>query len=159
MFIFNSSLQLNSLMMVFFLQCFLIIYLGRDRLKTLKIFLILISSVTFLACSPIHENLDDSSNASQSGNSIAAFSTSLFPLVTNNCGSCHGNNQSPIFAPDDATAAHNTLINSNLVDLDNPSNSRIVSKVNSGHQGFNSQLGDDFSTAISEWATNITPTE
>lgn len=87
--------------------------------------------------------------------SVQIFEQTLYPLLNNNCAQCHGQNQQPLFAVSNTTQAHDTLLNSALVSLQDPASSRIVVKIAGGHQGFPSSLSTDLETAVASWATNL----
>lgn len=92
---------------------------------------------------------------------VQAFRISLWENIRGNdrCGACHNEGgQAPQFArSDDVNLAYN--IAQTLVDLDNPSDSRLVTKVAGGHncwQGTdaaaNQACGDIMTTWIENWA-------
>ena len=87
--------------------------------------------------------------------SVEIYSKTLHPLVTAQCGRCHGVDQAPLFAVADAGTAHNSLINFGLVSLSNPASSRLVQKVQAGHQGFATALATDLQTQIKAWADQL----
>jgi len=78
----------------------------------------------------------------------------------NRCGQCHGDGQSPTFVnTDDVNKAYSEAIR--YVDLQNPQDSRMASKVGGGHQCWLTDLNACATTLqqmISNWATdsNIT---
>ncbi len=94
-----------------------------------------------------------STNSNLSDSAIA-FKTTLYPLVRDSCGNCH-DERLPFFAVASVQSAHDTLINSNLVDLSNVSNSRIVIKINGGHQSYSSNMGYQLETAITNWVNQL----
>ena len=114
--------------------------------------------LAFQNCEPYHEAGDfESTGFSDLGpgsvaTSIEAYSVTLMPLLQQNCASCHGKAQQPAFIAGDATTSHNALITFGLVNLTNPSASRIVQKVQAGHQGFSSSLALALEGEISNWA-------
>jgi hypothetical protein len=66
--------------------------------------------------------------------SFEAYKVSLYPLVAEHCGGCHGKNTSPLFATDDKTESFNEIVNSQHVDLKKNENSRIYLRLFSdGH--------------------------
>ena len=87
--------------------------------------------------------------------SVDEFGKTLYPLIQTNCANCHGVDQQPMFAITDVTDSHDYLIDTALVDLQNPSNSRVVTQVLSGHQNFAPALGEELETQIIAWADNI----
>ncbi len=67
--------------------------------------------------------------------SALAFSKSLYPALKEQCGSCHGLNQAPIFISDvSIQSTHDTLLDLNLVSMDNLRGSRIIQKIAEGHK-------------------------
>jgi hypothetical protein len=77
----------------------------------------------------------------------------------NRCGSCHGTGgQQPTFTrADDINLAYSAIIDNGLVDLANPSQSRLVTKVAGGHncwQGDPVACSDIITTWIASWAEN-----
>lgn len=122
----------------------------------------------FLLSSCLQEVGSGSPNAEiSSGNSleetdpsVIAFSTSLHPLLVQNCASCHGDFQAPFFAyANEVKTSHDNLLNSNLADLDNPSSSRLVTKVASNHQCWTGNCQADslsIQAQITSWASGGT---
>ena len=101
------------------------------------LFSILCLSLVFGAfqnCSPAHVNGNDQASVSLSATEMAAkFSSTLQPVLTTNCGGCHGVNQIPTFAVSDALLAVDIIHQYSLVDLTNPANSHLVAKILGGH--------------------------
>ncbi len=88
---------------------------------------------------------------------VQAFMTNLWENIkpTNRCGGCHGaGGQSPMFArDDDVNLAYSEAIN--LVSLQSPSDSRLVTKVAAGHNCWldsDSACGAVMAAYISAWA-------
>lgn len=94
-------------------------------------------------------------NFGSTAQSIEIFSTTLHPVLTQNCGSCHGSNQFPLFAVTDPTSSHQTLLGSRLVNLTSPSSSRLVTKIQNGHQGKPAALAVQIETEITSWADKL----
>lgn len=90
-----------------------------------------------------------------SASSLEAFETTVFPIVSNNCGRCHGGSQAPQFAVNDPGASLEALIQYGLISELDPAGSRIVQKVRQGHQGFASTLADELQQAITQWALKL----
>jgi len=112
----------------------------------------------FQNCSPMHEGLQSQSfgsSAEATLQSAAIFESTLYPILQNNCAQCHGVSQVPQFAVVDPLASHNALFQFGLVDLTTPSNSRLVSKIVQGHQGFSLSLSTQIETAIQAWADGL----
>ena len=87
--------------------------------------------------------------------SITAYELSLAQVTRPNCGACHGVNQAPYFAVPNTDQAHDILFQSNLVNLDNPSASRLVQKIRSGHQNLSSNIANELELAIEDWAKRL----
>lgn len=87
--------------------------------------------------------------------SIEGFEQTLFPLVQQNCGGCHaaGNLFIPInpFAQADVTTSHDAVFDTQVVDLNTPSQSRVVTKINGGHQNISTDVASAMELAIEEW--------
>lgn len=90
---------------------------------------------------------------------VFKFQTSLWVNIApeNRCGSCHGNaGQPPVFARgDDINLAYAAVMDNTLVDLGTPANSRLVTKVLSGHNCWAADpgvCGDIITTWITAWA-------
>ncbi len=124
-----------------------------------RIFSLLFSSILFLNCAPVHQNANNNGSGQSSElaspESQAIFQSTLFPILQNNCAQCHGVNQQPMFAVADPTISQNTLLNSALVNLQSPVDSRIVQKVLEGHQNFSNALATEIEAAIDNWATQL----
>jgi hypothetical protein len=94
---------------------------------------------------------------------IEKFRTALWSNLTldNRCGSCH-QNQAPVFARrDDINLAYNTVLNETLVNLQSPADSRLVTKVATGHNCWETTgaatdnlktCADIMTTWINNWA-------
>lgn len=61
--------------------------------------------------------------------SLAAFSTTVYPITRARCANCHGASQQPLHASSNVTTAHNAVIGSYKVDFSNIPNSRLVQKL------------------------------
>ncbi|RYY77141.1 MAG: LamG domain-containing protein [Gammaproteobacteria bacterium] len=92
---------------------------------------------------------------------VIKFQTELWVNIApaDRCGGCHSDSsakQSPMFARgDDINLAYEAVISNNLVSLASPSESRIVSKVSSGHHCWLKDpvaCGDTITTWITKWA-------
>lgn len=128
------------------------------------VFFIFIMSLT--ACqqaTQVKQNADSSTGASSQYNGpaakdsdVRAFQTNLWDnLIANNrCGQCHGSGgQEPRFADNtDVNLAYNQVLP--YVVLSNPSTSKLVSKVGTGHncwETVNSVCADSIENMISAW--------
>lgn len=54
-----------------------------------------------------------------------SFATTIHPLLTERCGSCHSEKVAPFFANEDAEAASSALLDTDKVNFEDPKNSRI----------------------------------
>ena len=100
-------------------------------------------------------------------NSVSLFAQHLQPLIKNyKCSNCHTESketkqcqQNPCFAVADAKKAHDTLLSSGKVDLDNPANSPIATKVGGGHNcpaGITCDIvSNNFINAIEKWKKEL----
>ncbi|MBK7845713.1 MAG: hypothetical protein IPJ71_18920 [Bdellovibrionales bacterium] len=123
-------------------------------LKLIALFLLVILGFSSLyqSCSPVH-NEKSSSQTSQS--SLAIYKQTLYPLVSSNCAACHGAQQSPLFAVSDPGSSHSLLLNSQLVNLTSPDQSKLVKKISGGHSGIPVNLSNDLRSAITEWSRQL----
>ena len=77
-----------------------------------------------------------------------SFATTVYPLLNNNCSGCHQSNPTntgqlpiaPFFASDDVTTAFEAA--QPKMDLDTPANSRLVLRMNEGHNCFDPNPSD-----------------
>lgn len=130
------------------------------------VFGLCLSGLLFQNCTPTHL-VGDPSFAGSGGlsslipgggsgaSSVQAFSSTLKPVLTTNCGSCHGASQNPKFAVADSQLGHDTLVNSSLVDFGNPANSRIVQKIRGGHNGISTNVSQEMETQIQAWIAAV----
>ncbi len=87
------------------------------------------------------------------------FSRTVYPLVRENCATCHDENgpdAAPVFAHSDVSVAYNLVITRKLADLDNPPQSRFVTRlVIDQHFCWIdcTAAGSEMAAAISAWAT------
>lgn len=132
-------------------------------MKKLMWMVAFVSIITFYQnCTATHET--DSNALSSTGLtleeqiSLSAYETTLFPIMSadDSCAQCHGVNQQPLHSIPDAPLAHEIITSFNLVDLNDPANSEIVTKVRRGHRGFGSADADELEAAIQAWADGIT---
>ncbi|MES9830616.1 MAG: LamG domain-containing protein [Candidatus Thiodiazotropha sp. DIVDIV] len=90
------------------------------------------------------------------------FSSNVHPLLTDYCSECHvedaASPQSPYFAAPDAETAYAAVKNS--IDLDTPSNSRLVQRLIELHNCWDDcpSNAQEMETAIINMANNISPT-
>jgi len=86
--------------------------------------------------------------------SLEAFEQTLYPILRQNCTSCHGNSQQPLHASSDSQVAHNALLNQYKINFTNPADSRMVKKLkDEGHNCWSSCANDgrEIQEAIVEW--------
>lgn len=102
-----------------------------------------------------NSNVNNGVSNAMSASSVQIFSNTLHPLLKTNCGSCHGANTQPLHAAADVTTAFNSIMNSGLADLTSPASSRLVTKINSGHQGFSPSLASAIENQITSWAQQL----
>jgi len=90
-----------------------------------------------------------------------AFSQTLYPLLAQNCSTCHDTvtGVAPLIADADPAIALDALTTNNKVDLIQPENSRVVVKVaTESHQCWTTVCADDsiaILTAVQDWTTLI----
>ncbi len=72
-------------------------------------------------------NGDDPSTGRLS--SVEAFAQSLYPILQNNCQTCHAKTITPFFAADDISIAHDALMASKKVNLENVATSRLLTRL------------------------------
>lgn len=130
--------------------------------------------VSFQNCSPYHQNgtgalsSDGGSGGSSggpdtSGNPLngdlvsgAAFTSTVYPILQANCTGCHDQTQVPLFLDTtDGQITHDLLIINSLINAGAPTTSRIVSKIQNGHQNIPLTVGDDILRAIIDWSNQI----
>lgn len=88
--------------------------------------------------------------------SISVFSNTVFPIVRQHCGSCHGTIQEPKFAVADPSSAHGAFITWQLVNANSVPDSKIVKKLVNNHNGFSSVLGP-LEPQIIAWVNGVSP--
>ena len=126
--------------------------------------------VTFNACSQLGSpfealQFENDQRASNSDDPKAlielAFAESLYPALKSNCMGCHGLFQDPKFASGSASASlasvvgFKTTTGQPVINLISPSESRLVSQMLSGHQGFSPSLGQEFIEKIRSFANRL----
>ncbi|MCB0366271.1 MAG: Ig-like domain-containing protein [Bdellovibrionaceae bacterium] len=130
--------------------------------------LCLTSGALSFSCSPFHaaerdrtdtNSLGQATPGTQQSLSVTSFSTTLYPVLKANCGSCHGTYVHPLFAVSDIRFAHDAVISYNLVNLQDPSTSSVLSKIGSGHQSVNTSLNNDLERSIRDWAGLMDPSK
>lgn len=138
--------------------------MGKSQNKTraylFSVLINLVITTLLLGCGKGFKTKNDLSSsfdlASQGAQSSAEiFALTLFPSVKQNCGTCHGSFQTPLFAVSDSNAAYNTLTSSNLVSMTAPDSSRLVTKVRAGHSGIAVSVADEMKNLIQQWADEV----
>lgn len=90
--------------------------------------------------------------------SVDAFSKTVYTVTRAQCMSCHDSSQTPFHASSNVTTAHDAILNSAKVDLNNPANSRMVLKLkNEKHNcwGDCSANATEMEKQISAWKNLI----
>lgn len=110
--------------------------------------------IGFQNCSPSFKssNSGGSSTTTSAADSVEYFSKTLYPILRQNCADCHGVSQRPKFAVADAQSALNTIKSFELVNLNDPSQSRFVQKIEAGHNGFSQTIATSIAEAVQRWA-------
>lgn len=86
--------------------------------------------------------------------SLGAFKTTLWPLLQEHCGGCHGAGTSPFFAVDDAFLAHKTVIESHLAAPSAVPSSRLVTRLSLNNHNCWSECAADAASmqaAVQAW--------
>lgn len=83
------------------------------------------------------------------------FSQSVQPVLRSNCAACHQSLQGPFFAVADSLAAFRTVQANNLMDLNQPQNSELVTKIQAGHNGIAVTVAADLQTQIQAYADSL----
>ena len=126
----------------------------------IKFILILCLLNLTLACGPVHNSVGSNTANSLGEDSGEVFSKTVFPILDNNCTICHdGGTSGPAFAVSDPNISQNTLLNFGLVNLNNPSSSKLISEIESGHNGISTSIAADLDAAINDWLSQISESE
>lgn len=85
--------------------------------------------------------------------SLDAFQATVYPITRARCASCHASTQQPLHASANVTTAHNAVLNSYKVDFSNIPNSRMVRKLQEGHNCWGSCTANatEMQLAIEDW--------
>ncbi|MGE4133445.1 MAG: c-type cytochrome domain-containing protein [Bdellovibrionales bacterium] len=117
----------------------------------------LVVATSLIGCAEaLHSKMEGDAvpgNGATAESMLAAFKTTLHPVLTTNCGSCHGASQPPFHAVADAGFAMDAILNSALVNFSNPGASKLVMKIRAGHNGIPTVVADDIEGQIVEWVT------
>ena len=89
------------------------------------------------------------------GDSLGAFTASVYPISRNSCISCH-TTRFPKHANDNNLTAHDDLLNGGYIDFNNPANSGLVRKVSQQRHNCGSiancdNIANQYIQAIEEW--------
>lgn len=89
--------------------------------------------------------------------SLEVFRDNVQPQIEQACSNCHGVFQSPLFAyVDDYESNHNTIIDLELVDFENPGSSMLVTQLQDQHNCFPASLcqtwANQMLSAVEVWA-------
>jgi hypothetical protein len=139
-------------------------------MKSNFIKLVVMAGVTFtllfgyVNCAPQHEGAGNSS--SQGGgpgpdpDSKDLFASTVHPVVRNHCRQCHGTSQFPLFAVADPDSAYNTIdsFGTQLVNLSDPANSKLVKKIDGNHpvgSPVDVSVSTEIQDAIESWASQL----
>ena len=133
------------------------------KTQSLKLFVSLTSVFLISACGDgmqayRYSTANSQFNVSQitGGNSTAtstldAFKITLHPVLTRNCGSCHGISTAPLHSVNDANSALNVIVNNGLVNFNSPNQSLLVTKIRNGHNGISVTVADALQAQIVAW--------
>lgn len=85
--------------------------------------------------------------------SISAFESSVYPITVQRCALCHASLQRPYHSSPTVKTAHDEILNNAKVDFSNPTSSRLVLKLEEGHNcwGNCSSNADEMLTAVNQW--------
>jgi cytochrome c553 len=97
----------------------------------------------------------DLTSSLNDADSILVFSDTLFPILITNCSGCHGANQQPRFAVQNAQISHDVLLQFALINPQTPANSRVVQKIRGGHQNISQNVADQMQSAIEQWMMQV----
>lgn len=120
----------------------------------------MLAVVCLLAGCALTNNADSSSQngGGAGGNraalSLAAFKEVVHPVMTANCGGCHGSTQAPTFALASAESAWSVVEANGLVSSLDAASSRVVIKGGTAHGGCgtcNATTSGQLRDAIAEW--------
>ncbi len=101
-----------------------------------------------------------SPGSSGSLTSLAAFQSTVYPIVRARCVSCHIATIQPFFASDSASMAHDALISGGKVNLQDPAASRLVARLKVDLHNCWSDCNanaTEMQAAIAKWSALIKP--
>lgn len=101
-------------------------------------------------------NPDDDSVEGKTGpTSLEAFTQTLYPILRDHCQTCHAKTITPFFASADAQIAHDALINTKKVNLDDIPSSRLLARLAADkHNCWSGNCeadAEDIKAALTEW--------
>jgi len=108
-----------------------------------------------------NNNNNNGNNNGGGANSVAIFSTTVHPITSMRCATCHtpdGLGIGPFHAHSDATTAHDAVMNNGKVNLVNPSQSRLVRKiVDENHNCWSDCAANsaEMEAAITDWKNQM----
>ncbi len=100
------------------------------------------------------DNSSNTGTVTPSGlSSVDAFAQTTHLITKKNCVLCHGSLQQPFHAASSASVAHDAVIQGAKVNLSNPSQSRLVLKLQEGHNcwGSCSSNAQEMLDSINNW--------
>ena len=77
------------------------------------------------ACGRAQVLLEAPARVNEATDSLSAYTQFVYPLVRENCASCHAQSQAPAFAGSNAKDSHDLLIETAKVDFEDPTRSRL----------------------------------
>ncbi len=89
--------------------------------------------------------------------SLAIFEKTLYINLQENCASCHGTLQEPLFADAESLVSHQFLIENEMVDFEQPESSMLVLTLREEHEGLPLQIADQLARSITSWASGQSP--
>lgn len=104
---------------------------------------------------------DNNGGNTAGSESLSAFSTTLYPVLTNHCSDCHasqGPAGTPDFAHEDVNVAFNVVESNTLANLGNPSNSRLAQKLTQEMHKCGTSCtawADEIIAAVQNWADMV----
>ncbi len=97
-------------------------------------------------------------NGNRAQKSAAIFTEIVHPILSTNCGACHGSSQAPTFALPSAPSALSIIESNGLISMLDAGSSRLVIRGGSAHGGCTkcgSGVSGQLKDAIAEWNTRM----
>ncbi len=141
----------------------------KAQLSFLKIYLPIVACLAAWGCIPQVQDRADAvkvkgilsgSGSVAPGSPLAAFRSTVYPLATARCVSCHIATVQPFFASADISAAYDSLISGGKVNLQDPASSRLVVRLSVDHHNCWSDCAanaSEMQAAIAKWRDILTP--